>query len=219
MATAQSKPGSERAQYGFSRTRKLRTVCFMRMAVLRQTLYNIVDLVLIIDSCSSATEQLLEERTELRLRLHIQFSLVRPWIEDVWCNCEVFGGRRSLFGKSGHPLDLCQCRFTCVRQPSLAKQANDISIYIIKGDPVSGSMARSLQVLSLLSRLCASSEIPTASIACCRFASRGINKAWMGQSHVHRDTVSKKASRYSDETCDEESELDDVEEKLQALVE
>lgn len=41
----------------------------------------------------------------------------------------------------------------------------------------------------------------------------------MGQSHVHRDTVSNKTSRYSYGMSDEEPELEDVEDKLQALVE
>lgn len=80
------------------------------------------------------------------------------------------------------------------------------------------SMARPLQVLSLLSRLGALSVSPSASINCCRFASRGSSKAWMGQSHVHKDTVSNRASRYNDEMFDEEPEVEDVEEKLQALV-
>ncbi len=80
------------------------------------------------------------------------------------------------------------------------------------------SMARPLQVLSLLSRLGAPSVIPSVSINGCRFASRGTRKAWPGQSHVHRDTVSNRASGCSDEDFDE-PELEDVEDKLQALVE
>lgn len=80
-------------------------------------------------------------------------------------------------------------------------------------------MARRLQVLSLLSRLGALSVISPASVNGCRFASRGASKAWMGQSHVHRESVSNRASRYSNEMSDEELGLEDVEDKLQALVE
>lgn len=86
---------------------------------------------------------------------------------------------------------------------------------------LSVSMARPLQVLSLLSRLGALS----ASTNYCRFASRGVqgSKAWMGQSHAHKDRgQSNRASRYKDETYDEElgwEDVDDVEDKLQALVE
>ncbi|XP_019114784.2 neugrin [Larimichthys crocea] len=89
---------------------------------------------------------------------------------------------------------------------------------------LSVSMARPLQVLSLLSRLGALSGIPSASTNYCRFASRGVqgSKAWMGQSHAHKDRgQSNRASRYKDETYDEElgwEDVDDVEDKLQALV-
>ncbi|KAG8002731.1 Neugrin [Nibea albiflora] len=81
-------------------------------------------------------------------------------------------------------------------------------------------MARPLQ---LLSRLGALSRIPAAPMNCCRFASRGVQggKAWMGQSHAHRDRGSNRASRYRDEMSDEElglEDVDDVEDKLQALV-
>lgn len=45
----------------------------------------------------------------------------------------------------------------------------------------------------------------------------------MGQSHAHKDRgQSNRASRYKDETYDEElgwEDVDDVEDKLQALVE
>ncbi|XP_067448135.1 neugrin [Thunnus thynnus] len=77
-------------------------------------------------------------------------------------------------------------------------------------------MARPLQVLSLLSRLGALSVTPSLSTNSCRFVSRGVGKAWMGQSHVHRDR--NRAPRYSDEVSDEDRGLEDVEDKLQALV-
>ncbi|XP_070766225.1 neugrin [Enoplosus armatus] len=79
-------------------------------------------------------------------------------------------------------------------------------------------MARPLQVLSLLSRLGAPSVMPSVSVNGCRFASRGASKAWMGQSLGHKDRVSNRASRYSDEMSDEDLEMEDVEDKLQALV-
>lgn len=82
-------------------------------------------------------------------------------------------------------------------------------------------MARPLQVLSLLSRLGALSVSSSVSTSC-RFASRGASRAWMGQSHVHRDRTSNTAPRHSDEMSDEEpalEDLEDVEDKLQALVE
>lgn len=79
------------------------------------------------------------------------------------------------------------------------------------------SMARPLQVFSLLSRLGALSVTPSGAISGCRFASRGASKARMGQSHGPRDRVSNRAPRYSDEMSEEE--LEDVEDKLQALVE
>ncbi|KAM7412054.1 hypothetical protein PAMA_021834 [Pampus argenteus] len=77
-------------------------------------------------------------------------------------------------------------------------------------------MARSLQVLSLLSRLGALSVMPPASTSSCRFASRGVS--WMKQSHVHRDKPSNRAPRYNDEVFDDDPETEDVEDKLQALV-
>lgn len=82
-----------------------------------------------------------------------------------------------------------------------------------------GSMARPLQVLSLLSRFGALSVVSPAYISGCRFASRGGSKAWTGQSHVYRDRVSIRASRHSDDMSDEEAALEDVEDKLQALAE
>ncbi|XP_017273127.1 neugrin [Kryptolebias marmoratus] len=80
-------------------------------------------------------------------------------------------------------------------------------------------MARHLQVFSLLSRLCASSSaIPSASLKSCRFASRDGSKSWTGQSHAHGNRGSHRP-KYSDEIYDGEQELqDDVEDKLQALL-
>lgn len=80
-------------------------------------------------------------------------------------------------------------------------------------------MARPLQVLSLLSRFGALSLVSPASISGWRFASRGAGNAWTAQSHVYRDRVSNRASRHSDDMSEEEAELEDVEDKLQALVE
>lgn len=96
---------------------------------------------------------------------------------------------------------------------------NIVNPSVVKHTKVTGSMARPLQVLSLLSRFGALSVVSPAHIRGCRFASRGASKAWTGQSHVYRDTVSKRASRHSDDMYDEEDALDDVEDKLQALVE
>ncbi|XP_034733896.1 neugrin [Etheostoma cragini] len=82
-------------------------------------------------------------------------------------------------------------------------------------------MARSLQVLSFLSRLGDLSLMPSVSINSCRFASRGASNARKRQSHVHRDRVSNSAPRYSDEMPDDQPDLQDaeeVEDKLQALV-
>ncbi|XP_041801564.1 neugrin [Chelmon rostratus] len=81
-------------------------------------------------------------------------------------------------------------------------------------------MARPLRLLSLLYKSGAQFVTPSASINSWRFASRGASNAWTGQSKVHRDRVSNKASRY----CDDEDEelglqnVEDVEGKLQALV-
>ncbi|XP_030589414.1 neugrin [Archocentrus centrarchus] len=75
-------------------------------------------------------------------------------------------------------------------------------------------MARSLQVLSFFSRLGAPSVISSVNA---RFASRGANKAWMGQSHVQADRGSNRTG-HSGETSNEELELEDVEDKLQALI-
>lgn len=78
-------------------------------------------------------------------------------------------------------------------------------------------MARSLQYLSLLSRLGALSVIPSVSANSCRCSSKGASKAWMGQSHVHKDRASTRP-RYSEDRPEEDGELEDVEDKLQALV-
>ncbi|XP_076596137.1 neugrin [Chaetodon auriga] len=75
-----------------------------------------------------------------------------------------------------------------------------------------------LRLLSVLPRLGAQTVIPSVSINCCRFASRGTSKAWMGQSHAHRDRVSNKASRYGDDEELRLEDVEDVEDKLQALV-
>lgn len=81
------------------------------------------------------------------------------------------------------------------------------------------NMARPLQVLSLLSRLGALSVASSVSAHGCRFASRGANRALTGHSHVHRDRKSNGLPRYSAELSDEDLEdLEDVEEKIQALV-
>uniref|UniRef100_UPI0037E900A8 neugrin n=1 Tax=Semicossyphus pulcher TaxID=241346 RepID=UPI0037E900A8 len=76
------------------------------------------------------------------------------------------------------------------------------------------NMPRPLQIISLLSRLGA----PSIPINACRFASRGATKAWMGQSHDHRDRSSNRPSRFSEQMSDDELGLEDAEDKLQALV-
>ncbi|XP_068198998.1 neugrin [Antennarius striatus] len=73
-------------------------------------------------------------------------------------------------------------------------------------------MARPLHVVRLLSRVGAPS--PPASINSCRLASRGA----MGQNHGYRDRTSHRAPRHSDGMSDEGVDIEDVEEKLQALV-
>ncbi|KAM4562213.1 neugrin [Odontesthes bonariensis] len=78
-------------------------------------------------------------------------------------------------------------------------------------------MARPLQVFSLIFRLRAPPVIPSVSVSSCRFASRGTNKAWMGKSHVHGDRGSN-SPRNRDEMSDDELDLDDVDDKLQALL-
>lgn len=89
---------------------------------------------------------------------------------------------------------------------------------LVKRDTVSVSMALPLQVLSLLSRLGALSVMPPVSMNSCRFASRGASKAWRGQSHVHRDRAPNRAPADADEMSDDELGVEDVEDKLQALV-
>lgn len=78
-------------------------------------------------------------------------------------------------------------------------------------------MARSVQILSLLSKFGASSRIPSVSASNCRFASRGASKARMGQGPAQADRGSSRPG-YSDETSNGELELEDVEDKLQALI-
>ncbi|XP_070823606.1 neugrin [Chaetodon trifascialis] len=75
-----------------------------------------------------------------------------------------------------------------------------------------------LRLLSVLRRLGAQTVTPSVSINSCRFASRGAGKAWMGQNHAHRDRVSSKASRYGDDEELRLEDVEDVEDKLQALV-
>ncbi|XP_036958754.1 neugrin [Acanthopagrus latus] len=72
-------------------------------------------------------------------------------------------------------------------------------------------MARPLQLLSLLCRLGARSVLPSVPVNSFRFASRGASKAWAGRSHEPRGRVSDR-----DDMSDDE--LDDVEDKVQALV-
>ncbi|XP_065817851.1 neugrin [Labrus bergylta] len=79
-------------------------------------------------------------------------------------------------------------------------------------------MARPFQLLSLLSRLGAPSVARPFSSTCVRFASRGTGKTWLAQSHDHTARSSHGASRHSDRMSDEEVGLEDVEDKLQALV-
>ncbi|XP_071399659.1 neugrin-like [Centroberyx affinis] len=72
-------------------------------------------------------------------------------------------------------------------------------------------MARPLRVFSLLSRLGPLSVMPTVSARSCRFASRDA-RAWTGQSRVHR------APRQSPEMFDDDVDMEDVEDKLQSLI-
>ncbi|XP_041655579.1 neugrin [Cheilinus undulatus] len=72
-------------------------------------------------------------------------------------------------------------------------------------------MARPLQILY---RIWSSSVASSFSVHGVRFASRGANRAWMGQSHDHR----ARASRYSDQMPDDQFGLEDVEDKLQTVV-
>ncbi|XP_022061059.1 neugrin [Acanthochromis polyacanthus] len=73
-------------------------------------------------------------------------------------------------------------------------------------------MARSL--LSLISRVGALSVTPSGPVTSCRFASRSASKAWPGQNHVH----GRDRSRHREEMSDGELDLEDVEDKFQALV-
>lgn len=79
-------------------------------------------------------------------------------------------------------------------------------------------MARSLQVLSLISRFAALSVTPPVSTNTRRFASRvGSSKEWMVQSHARKGAASTRARDMDDDMSDEE--LEDVEGRLQELVE
>ncbi|KAM3872371.1 neugrin [Diretmus argenteus] len=72
-----------------------------------------------------------------------------------------------------------------------------------------------IRVLSLVSRLGALAAMPTVSARSCRFASRDAKAAWMGQSSdVHRASDRRQSHRVSDEDLD----MEDEEEKLQALI-
>ncbi|XP_023145496.2 neugrin isoform X1 [Amphiprion ocellaris] len=73
-------------------------------------------------------------------------------------------------------------------------------------------MARSL--LSLLSRLGALSVTTSVPVTSCRFASRGVSKAWPGQNNAH----GRERGRHREEMSDGELDLEDVEDKFQALV-
>ncbi|XP_029013398.1 neugrin [Betta splendens] len=82
-------------------------------------------------------------------------------------------------------------------------------------------MARALQVLSLFPRCGVLSVATSASTHSRRFASRDASRAWMGRSHVQRERTSVRAPGGSGDTSAEEPELqdlEDVEDKLQALV-
>lgn len=72
-------------------------------------------------------------------------------------------------------------------------------------------MIRTLQALSRLRP--ASVFLPAFSS--CGFATRKTNKSWMEQGHVDREMGSNRASKYGHEMFEEE--LEDVEDKIQAL--
>ncbi|KAM9752752.1 neugrin [Menidia menidia] len=78
-------------------------------------------------------------------------------------------------------------------------------------------MARALRVFPLLFGLRAIPLIPSVYCSSCRFASRGVNKSWLGQSHALRDR-GPNSPRHREEVSEEEVDLDDVDDKLQALL-
>lgn len=79
-------------------------------------------------------------------------------------------------------------------------------------------MARSVQVLSLFSRVSALKVIPLVSANSCRFVSGGASKSRRGQNYARRDRPSDRPS-YMDDESDEELELEDAEDRVQALLE
>lgn len=74
-----------------------------------------------------------------------------------------------------------------------------------------------IRALQALSRLRPASVFPPV-LGCCRFASKSKNKPWMEQRHVYKDMGSNRVSKYGYETSEEELELEDVEDKIEALV-
>lgn len=76
------------------------------------------------------------------------------------------------------------------------------------------AMARSLRALSLLPGLCSGSLAPSWSASCCRFASRGFNRTRTEPGGPGGDRFGSHGKRRSDGA----DELEDVEDKIQALV-
>ena len=78
-------------------------------------------------------------------------------------------------------------------------------------------MALTVKVLSLLSRLAApSSAMAALSANSCRFKSRDAT-AWMDQGHSHK--ASDRRPRRRQEMFEGDADMEDVEDKLQALIE
>lgn len=78
-------------------------------------------------------------------------------------------------------------------------------------------MIQTIKVIPFLSRIL-SASVSSPVLMGCRCASRGTNKSWMEQRHVHREMASNRASKYSHEMFNDELEPEDVEDKVQALV-
>ncbi|XP_003963261.2 neugrin [Takifugu rubripes] len=78
-------------------------------------------------------------------------------------------------------------------------------------------MIRTIKVLPFLSRI-RSASVFSPVLTGCRCASRSTNKPWMEQRHVHREMASNRASKYSHEMFNDELEPEDVEDKVQALM-
>ncbi|XP_012726021.1 neugrin [Fundulus heteroclitus] len=74
-------------------------------------------------------------------------------------------------------------------------------------------MARPLQFLHLLSRFSAPCVTPSVYLSGVRFSSKGNSKAWVGQNQVSTDGSRK--SRFND---DGESELEELEDKLETVL-